>query len=221
MLVIPIGGCGEFGRNLTAYVASGLCIIVDCGMQMPDDTAPGVDYFLPDFQALLRRCGPPSAVFLTHGHEDHIGAVGHLLLACDRAIPVYGRRLTLRLAERRLPQLRVPRALLDFRELVPEHPVVVTEQREAGREAALTVTPLAVPHSVPESCALLISDGLRSVLHTGDYKLEEFADSLGRLPGPGPGAASASSALTRSVSGSRSAGAMNWSACRRVRRSRA
>lgn len=190
MQVIPFGGCGEFGRNLTAYVSDGICVVVDCGIQMPDDTAPGVSYFLPDIQALLRRCGPPHAVVFTHGHEDHIGAIGHLLLMAGQPVPVYGRRLTLRLAERRLPQLRVPRGLIDFRECEPERPIVISERRPDRPDASMTVTPLAVPHSVPESCALLLSDGRRTVLHTGDYKLEEFADSLARLPAAQAGAGS-------------------------------
>lgn len=202
MQVIPVGGCGEFGRNMTAYVAAGVLVVVDCGVQMPDDMTPGVDFLVPDVEPLLARFGPPSAVVLTHGHEDHIGALGHLLNAVGAPIPVYGRKLTLRLCERRLAKLRVPQKLRDLRELSVGRPVWIGNPSDT---AGIAVTALAVPHSIPEACALLIEgplsrgdlsgwgdltvprplpEGAYSVLHTGDYKLDEFAESL-RLCGPG------------------------------------
>lgn len=176
MLVIPYGGCGEFGRNLTAYVSSETMLIVDCGIQMPDDITPGVDHIVPDFEPLLRRFGRPAAVLLTHGHEDHIGAVGYLLRLLGEPIPVYGRPLTLRLAERRLERLGVGARLCDFRALVPGQPVHVGPSEQPRFE----VLPLAMPHSIPEACALLITEQptgtqpARRVLHTGDFKLDEM-----------------------------------------------
>lgn len=217
MRVIPLGGCGEFGRNLTAYVAAGQLLIVDCGIEMPDDLAPGVDYFVCDLRELLRRYGLPTAVLLTHGHEDHIGAVGHLLQTVGQAVPVYGRPLTLRLCENRMKRHGVPRRLYDLRRLYPERPVWFGLRRTQGPEQGVLVTPLAVPHSIPEACALLIQGplseddldlsaatakgqqpavlcapqplpaGAFAVLHTGDYKLEEFATSLGLGGARGPG----------------------------------
>lgn len=175
MLVIPFGGCGEFGRNLTAYVVGETMLFADCGIQMPDDTSPGVEHLIPDFAPLLDRFGPPAAVLLTHGHEDHIGAVGYLLRSVGAAVPVYGRPLTLNLAARRLERLGVSRQLCDFRELVPERPITIGP----ADSPAFKVTPLAMPHSIPESCALLIASlpaegPQRRVLHTGDYKLDEM-----------------------------------------------
>jgi ribonuclease J len=203
MQVIPVGGCGEFGRNLTAYRAGSALVLIDCGVQMPDDTTPGVDFLCPDVEPLLERYGPPTAVVLTHGHEDHIGALGHLLNVVGEPIPVYGRKLTLKLCERCLTRLRVPGRLRDLRELPLGAPLWL---RSDGAEDGIAVTPLAVPHSIPEACALLIEGPLRTddvlgplgelrvprplpqgayaVLHTGDYKLEEFADAL-RLQGSG------------------------------------
>jgi ribonuclease J len=214
MRVIPLGGCGEFGRNLTAYVAAGLLLLVDCGIEMPDDLSPGVDHFVPDLRDLLGRFGLPTAVLLTHGHEDHIGAVGHLLHTVGQSVPVYGRPLTLRLCQNRLQRHGVPRRLHDLRPLQPEQPVWFGLRQPGDREAGMLVTPLAVPHSIPESCALLIQGpltaeqvglsagdgqpraprplpaGAYTVLHTGDYKLEEFATSLG-LPATAAEAAAA------------------------------
>lgn len=173
MLVIPYGGCGEFGRNMTAYVAAETMLIVDCGIQMPDDITPGVDHIVPDFEPLLARFGRPAAVLLTHGHEDHIGAVGYLLRLLGEPIPVYGRPLTLRLAERRLDRLGVGSRLCDFRSLVPGQAVHFGPS-DGG--AGFEVLPLAMPHSIPEACALLIREepSGRSVLHTGDFKLDEM-----------------------------------------------
>jgi ribonuclease J len=179
MLVIPYGGCGEFGRNLTAYVVGETMIFADCGIQMPDDTTPGVDHLIPDFSPLFARFGPPAAVFLTHGHEDHIGAVGYLLREVDAAVPVYGRPLTLHLAERRLDRLGVGERLRDFRKLEPRREVIVAATGEAASSPRFSVTPLAMPHSIPEACALLIASckddaPRRLVLHTGDFKLDEM-----------------------------------------------
>ena len=168
MLVIPFGGCGEFGRNLTAYVADETMILVDCGIQMPDDTTPGVDHIIPNFAPLIERFGTPAAVLLTHGHEDHIGAVGYLLRSLGVPVPVYGRPLTLYLAERRVERLGVPQHLRNFREFYPG---------QAVKLGSLEVTPLCMPHSIPEACALLIASATvprRRVLHTGDYKLDEM-----------------------------------------------
>jgi ribonuclease J len=175
MLVIPFGGCGEFGRNLTAYVANGTMLFVDCGIQMPDDTSPGVEHLIPDFAPLIHRFGPPAGLLLTHGHEDHIGAVGYLLRSLPSPLPVYGRPLTLYLAERRLERLGVEKRARDFRELTPQQPVCFGTDETPN----FTVTPLAMPHSIPEACALLIASheagGVsRRVLHTGDYKLDEM-----------------------------------------------
>ena len=194
MLVIPVGGCGEFGKNLTAYVAHGVLVLVDCGIQMPDDTTPGIEHILPDFDAVVSRYGPPSAVFLTHGHEDHIGALGYLLRELDFPVPVYGRPLTLRLCERRLERLGIGSRLRDLRDLQVNQPVCFgwgadgpasprfdqpLAQEVDEDQALLRVTPLAVPHSIPEACALILestgTDG-RRVLHTGDFKLDEMGE---------------------------------------------
>jgi len=208
MLVIPVGGCGEFGRNLTAYVCAETLVLVDCGIQMPDDLSPGVDHFVSDVTTLLSRFGPPHAVVLTHGHEDHVGAVYHLLRSLGTPVPIYGRPLALRLCHNRLRRNGVASKLFDPRPLEPGEPLLLSALLEPD-PLGLVVVPLAVPHSIPEACSLLLSGPLRAshlepdgdgrlalpsslpapartVLHTGDYKViaetERFAPRPLRLP---------------------------------------
>lgn len=201
MLVIPVGGCGEFGRNLTAYYCAETLVLVDCGIQMPDDLAPGVDHFVSDLSALVERFGPPHSVVLTHGHEDHVGAVYHLLRSLGTPVPIYGRPLALRLCQNRLRRNGVAMKLFDPRPIAPGEPLHLSSSREPDPEGLL-VTPLAVPHSIPEACALLLSGPIRpsqlsqgklptvpppktrSVLHTGDFKV--IADTVRFGPRPEP-----------------------------------
>ena len=164
MFVFPVGGCGEFGRNLTAYVCKQTLIVVDCGIQMPDDLSPGVDHFVSDLTELKQRFGQPRAVFLSHGHEDHIGAVYHLLRFFDAPIPVYGRPLSLGLCQKRLRRVGLAQRLFDPRPIVPRQVVHVPfsiDQTRDPDDEGLAVVPLAVSHSVPDSCALLICGPVR------------------------------------------------------------
>lgn len=209
MLVIPVGGCGEFGRNLTAYVCAETLVLVDCGIQMPDDLSPGIDHFVCDLSALIARFGVPHAVVLTHGHEDHVGGVYHLLRTLERPIPVYGRPLALRLCHNRLRRNGVAAKLFDPRPLVPGQilHLSATLSDEQPDAPGLTILPLAVPHSIPEACSLLITgplrpsqlvpdssgkleladplpDDARTVLHTGDYKV--VAETVRFEPRPRP-----------------------------------
>jgi ribonuclease J len=155
--VVPLGGCGEFGRNLTVYEADGALLCVDCGGQIPDDEAPGVDLWIPDFTYLAGRPGDVVAWVLTHAHEDHIAALPHALLVAPA--PVYARPLTLQLL----------RGSIDDGQLRPLVPGAV---RQLG---PFTVEALTVAHSIPDACAIAISAGGRRVVHTGDLKLDPAA----------------------------------------------
>ncbi len=160
--VIPLGGLGEVGRNMTVFEYAGRLLIVDCGVLFPEDHHPGVDLILPDFAAIRDRLGDVEALVLTHGHEDHIGATPYLLR--ERGdIPLVGSRLTLALLDSKLREHRL-------RETV-HHQV-----REGDR---LTLGPfelefVAVNHSIPDALAIAIRTGAGLVLHTGDFKMDQL-----------------------------------------------
>jgi ribonuclease J len=155
--VVPLGGCGEFGRNLTVYEADGALLCVDCGGQFPDDEAPGVDLWIPDFTWLAARAQDVVAWILTHAHEDHIAALPHALAVAPA--PVYARPLTLALL----------RSAIDDSQLRPLVPGAI---RQLG---PFTVEALTVAHSIPDACAVAIRAGGRRVVHTGDLKLDPAA----------------------------------------------
>ena len=160
--VIPLGGLGEVGRNMTAFEYDGRLLIVDCGVLFPEDHQPGVDLILPDWSSIRDRLDTVEALVLTHGHEDHIGATPYLLRE-RQDIPLVGSELTLALLDSKLREHRL-------RETV-HHKV-----REGDR---LTLGPfdlefVAVNHSIPDALAVAIRTGAGMVLHTGDFKMDQL-----------------------------------------------
>jgi ribonuclease J len=155
--IVALGGLGEFGRNLLWFRCGESNILVDAGVSFPDETFPGIDRIAPDLAALsgVRI----DAVLLTHGHEDHIGALPLVRGMC--LAPVYGFPFTLALARRRLEEADAP--LEDLREAWP---------RERMRAGAFTFTFFRMSHSVPDSAAILIEAGDRRIFHSGDFKLD-------------------------------------------------
>lgn len=159
--VVPLGGVGEIGRNMTVYEIDGKLLIVDVGVLFPEEHHPGVDLILPDFSAIRDRLDDVVAVVLTHGHEDHIGAVPYLLkLRGD--IPLYGSRLTLALLEAKLKEHRI----------APITNVVA----EGGRTSLgpFDLEYVAVNHSIPDALAVVIRTAAGLVLHTGDFKMDQL-----------------------------------------------
>ncbi len=156
--IVPLGGVGEFGRNVLWLRAGGSSILVDVGVSFPDESFPGIDRIAPDFSAL--RSEKIDGIFLTHGHEDHVGALPFVREWC--AAPVYGLPFTLALARRRLEESRVS---LDR--------VIEARGREPIPAGDFRVTFFKVSHSVPDSAALLIEAAGRRVVHSGDFKLDE------------------------------------------------
>lgn len=159
--IVPLGGVGEIGRNMTVYECNGKLLIVDCGVLFPEDSQPGVDLILPDFDYIRERLADVVGVVLTHGHEDHIGGVPYLLR--ERAdIPIIGSRLTLALIESKLKEHRITPYTLE----------VAEGQREKLGEFELEF--VAVNHSIPDALAVAVRTAAGLVLHTGDFKLDQL-----------------------------------------------
>lgn len=158
--IVALGGIGEIGRNMTVFEYGGRLLIVDCGVLFPEDFQPGVDLILPDFSGVLDRLDDVDALILTHGHEDHIGAVPYLLRH-RKDIPIYGSRFTLALLAAKLVEHRIE----------PRATVVADEERLQVGPFALEF--FAVNHSVPDALAVAIRTGAGLVLHTGDFKMDQ------------------------------------------------
>ncbi|MFV2016978.1 ribonuclease J [Micromonospora sp. LOL_023] len=159
--VIPLGGLGAIGRNMTVFEFDGKLLIVDCGVLFPDVEQPGVDLILPDFTPILDRLADVQAIVLTHGHEDHIGAVPYLL-AHKPDIPLVGSEFTLALVEAKLAERRIDPYTLTVRE----------GQRE--RIGPFECEFFAVNHSIPDALAVAIRTPAGLVLHTGDFKMDQL-----------------------------------------------
>jgi ribonuclease J len=159
--VTPLGGLGAIGRNMTVFEYNGKLLIVDCGVLFPDVEQPGVDLILPDFQPILDRLADVQAIVLTHGHEDHIGAVPYLL-AHKPDIPLVGSQFTLALVEAKLAERRIEPYTLTVRE----------GQRE--RLGPFECEFFAVNHSIPDALAVAIRTPAGLVLHTGDFKMDQL-----------------------------------------------
>jgi ribonuclease J len=160
--IIPLGGLGEVGKNMTVYELGGDAIVIDCGLAFPRDEHLGVDLILPDFTYLQERERPVRAVVLTHAHEDHVGALPYLLREV-RVEEVWATRLTLGLVKSKLDEHGLLRAS-ELREIDPERGAI-----ELGPFRAEFVR---VAHSVPDSVAVLLETEAGRVLHTGDWKLD-------------------------------------------------
>ena len=160
--VIPLGGLGEVGRNMNVLEYRGKLLVVDCGVLFPEESQPGVDLILPDFSWIEDRMDDVVGMVLTHGHEDHIGAVPYLLKLRDD-IPIYGSDLTLAFVAPKLREHRLPD---------PGFTVVAEGDR-------LSVGPfdlefVSVTHSIPDALAVFVRTGAGNVLITGDFKMDQL-----------------------------------------------
>ncbi len=159
--IVALGGLGEIGRNMTVFETNGKLLIVDVGVLFPEETQPGIDLILPDFSYIRDRLADVIAIVLTHGHEDHIGAVPYLLR--ERGdIPLYGSALTLALVGAKLKEHRIT-------PLVREVSAGMSE--DVG---PFTVEFVAVNHSIPDALAVAIHTTAGTVLHTGDFKMDQL-----------------------------------------------
>ncbi|MFB9074209.1 ribonuclease J [Citricoccus parietis] len=159
--IVPLGGLGEVGRNMTVFELDGKILIVDCGVLFPEEHQPGVDLILPDFSYIEDRLDDVVGVVLTHGHEDHIGAVPYLLrLKAD--IPLIGSTLTLALIEAKLEEHRIRPLTLTVTEGDTEH------------LGPFECEFVAVNHSIPDALAVAIKTPAGTILHTGDFKMDQL-----------------------------------------------
>jgi len=159
--IIPLGGLGEIGRNMATFEFNGKILIVDCGVLFPEESQPGVDLILPDFDYLKDRWQDIVGIVLTHGHEDHIGGVPYLLRN-RQEIPIYGTKLTLAFMGAKLQEHRIK---ANFQEVVEgQHLKVDNFELEF----------VAVNHSIPDAVAVAIKTSAGTVLHTGDFKMDQL-----------------------------------------------
>ncbi len=159
--IVPLGGLGEIGRNMAVLEIDGRLLIVDCGVLFPEESQPGVDLILPDFGYLRDRLDDVEAVILTHGHEDHIGAVP-FLLRMRQDIALIGSRLTLAMAEAKLREHRIKAYSMEVQE----------GRRE--RIGPFDCEFFAVNHSIPDALAVGIRTAAGTVVHTGDFKMDQL-----------------------------------------------
>ncbi|EPY2271806.1 ribonuclease J [Clostridium sporogenes] len=158
--VIPLGGLGEIGKNITAFEYENEIVIIDCGISFPDEEMYGVDLVIPDITYLLNNKDKVKAIFLTHGHEDHIGSLPYILQQLNR--PVYGTALTLGIVENKLKEHN----MLSDCELNKVEAGDIVELKN------LKVEFIRNTHSIADSCSIAIHTPVGVILHTGDFKID-------------------------------------------------
>lgn len=158
--IIPLGGINEIGKNITAIEYKEDIIIIDCGLKFPDDDMFGIDIVIPDISYLLKNSEKVKGIFLTHGHEDHIGALPYVLKQLN--VPVYGTKLTVGIVETKLKE----HGLLGSTELVKVKP------KDIIKLDSVSVEFIKTNHSIADSVAIAIHTPLGVVLHTGDFKID-------------------------------------------------
>lgn len=159
--IVALGGLGEVGRNMAVLEYGGRLLIIDCGVLFPEDHQPGVDLILPDFSYIADRMADVDGIVLTHGHEDHIGAVPYLL-RLRQDIPLIGSQLTLAFVEAKLKEHRITPLT---------HAVKEGQTEQIG---AFSCEFVAVNHSIPDALAVAVTTGAGTVLHTGDFKMDQL-----------------------------------------------
>ena len=158
--IIPLGGLGEIGKNMTLFEYGEDIIIVDTGLAFPDEDMPGVDLVIPDFSYVISNAHKVKGVFITHGHEDHIGAIPYLLSSVD--LPIYGTRLSLGIIEGKLDEHKLPN----------DPRLYTVEAGDVISVGVFKVEFIHVNHSIADACALYIKTPAGTVFHSGDFKLD-------------------------------------------------
>jgi len=158
--VIPLGGIGEVGKNMTLIEYENDIIVIDCGLGFPEDDMPGIDLVIPDLSYLEANREKIRAVLLTHGHEDHIGAIPYFLRSFN--VPVYGTALTIGIIRNKLREHRLA--------FIPQ--LITVHAGDKVKAGVFEAEFIHVNHSIPDSCAICVSTPAGRILHTGDFKLD-------------------------------------------------
>ena len=157
--IIPLGGVGEIGKNMTVIEYGSDIIIVDCGMSFPDEEMPGIDVVIPDMTYIEKNAANVRGILITHGHEDHIGAVPYALQKLN--VPVYATKLTIALIEQKLTEIKVDHADLNC-----------VSPGDTIRLGCFSVEFIKPSHSIAGACALAINTPIGTLIHTGDFKVD-------------------------------------------------
>lgn len=157
--IIPLGGLQEIGKNMTAIEYKDEIIVIDCGLSFPEDEMLGIDVVIPDVSYLVKNHDKLKGIFLTHGHEDHIGAIPYVLRKLD--VPIYGTKFTLALVEHKLKENRISNAML-----------IEVPAGTSVKAGLFKIDYIRVTHSIPDSCALAVHTPLGIIYHSGDFKID-------------------------------------------------
>ena len=157
--IIPLGGLQEIGKNMTAIEYKDEMIVIDCGLSFPEDEMLGIDVVIPDVSYLVKNHDKLKGIFLTHGHEDHIGAIPYVLRKLD--VPIYGTKFTLALVEHKLKENRISNAML-----------IEVPAGTSVKAGLFKIDYIRVTHSIPDSCALAVHTPLGIIYHSGDFKID-------------------------------------------------
>lgn len=158
--VIPLGGLGEVGKNITAIEYNDEIIVIDCGLAFPDEEMYGVDIVIPDITYLLKNSSKVKGILLTHGHEDHIGALPYILKQLN--VPLYGTRLTLGLVENKLKE----------HQILSDCSLNIVKSGDTVDTGSMKVEFIRCNHSIADSCSMAIHTPLGVIVHTGDFKID-------------------------------------------------
>ena len=158
--IIPLGGTNEIGKNMTVIEYKDEIIVVDSGLKFPDDDMLGIDVVIPDITYLVKNQEKIKGIFITHGHEDHIGALPYVLKQIN--VPVYATKLTAALINLKLVEHRIQDTVT----------MNIVKAKDVIKLDKMSVEYIKVNHSIPDACALAIHTPLGAVVHTGDFKVD-------------------------------------------------